>query len=593
MVEFQKRLSHPTPQFMRDGWMDLNGSWEFEFDQQDCGLAQGWYREHCFGRVIQVPFAWQSALSGIEAGEECSAQVVWYRRVLCHTPVAGQRLLLHFDACDYHTILWVNGQRVGEHRGGFSPFTVDVTAELWQGENTLVVRVEDATAPTQLLGKQSWKGENFLCWYTPTTGIWQSAWAEIVPVQYMTHARIEPDLDTATVSITVFMNTSRAVGAVELEVHYHNRMVNSAIVPVRDGIATAVLEVGSDDCDFLVDPWSPESPSLYDLFLTYRAEGGELDRVTGYFGMRKIAVSGNRVLLNNKEFYQKLVLNQGYYGKGGMTPQSPQMLLEDVEKIKRCGFNGMRIHQKVEFSTLLFLCDYYGLVVWSEIPSFYRDDPRARAEFWEQLPQIVEKQRNHPSIITWVLFNESWGLQGIHNNRSQQQLVDAAYAYLHSCEPSRLIIGNDGWEHTQTDLLTIHDYAQSAKVLGARFNAPADNLNGSFSQTSQRNNFAEGYRYSGQPVLISELGGIAWGGGEDSWGYGKRPTSPKGVLERLRELIEAVLQLDGVCGFCYTQWSDVEQEVNGLLDAEHREKFSPEQIAEILNGTHHYGYIFE
>ncbi|MEG1389711.1 MAG: glycoside hydrolase family 2 TIM barrel-domain containing protein [Angelakisella sp.] len=591
-MKIEERLLHPNPQFMREQVMDLNGEWDFEFDSKNEGVVHRWFEAGTLATKIRVPFAYQSQLSGIST-PDAVCEVVWYKRKVVLEPSNKKRYILHFEACDYHTTVWVNGCYVTEHRGGFTPFMVDVTQQLTEGENDITLRVEDTTSPTQLLGKQSWKAQNFLCWYTRTTGVWQQIWLEVVPEVYIKDIYIRPNTDANSVSIELSLSEKITEGSVEVEIKLGDRLVNYAAYKVMEGCVTATLDVYSPQCDFQVEYWSPDSPVLYDLNLCYlNAERQIQDKVQSYFGMRKISVSGNKILLNNKEFYQKLVLNQGYYGKGLMTPQSSEQLRHDVEMIKACGFNGMRVHQTVASRALLFLCDALGLVVWSEMPSFYRFTQSVKQQYFSELSEAIVKQYNHPCIITWVLFNESWGVNCIYDNEEHKQFVNAAVSYAKALDGTRLCIGNDGWEHADTDILSVHDYTAQGEKLHSKF-AVAENERGFYSETSQRSNFADGCVQTGKPIIISEIGGIAYGeGGDEAWGYGMRLTTQQECLERFSTLIRSITELETVCGYCYTQWTDIEQEINGILDSEHNPKFSLDAIREINSSAKNMGYIF-
>lgn len=593
MKTFEERLAHPTPQFMREDWIDLCGIWLFDFDKENKGLEEAWFKEHLFENRINVPYVYQSELSGVMKTEE--AKVVWYKREVVLEPRSKEKMLLHIEASDYTTMIWVNGQFVDSHEGGFTPFIVDITTAVEKGINYIVIRVEDTTSPTQILGKQSWKKNNFLCWYTKTTGIWQPIWIEYVPENYIEHFKITPDIDTNSVKIETMLNSVCVEGTLTLSIYFKNRLLNSTSITVRHGSTKVKLDIYDEEADFCVELWSPETPNLYDLEICFEATTGEVDKVSSYFGMRKIATEDNRILLNNIDFYQKLVLNQGYCKKGLMTAESIDQVLEDMNRMKKCGFNGMRIHQKIETHRFLFLCDYVGLVTWAEMPSFYRYNMKAKDGYWATLREVLNKHYNHPSVITWVLFNESWGINSVYNNTEQQRFVDAAYYYTKDFDNTRLVVGNDGWEHAKTDILTIHEYTQEANVIYNTFANVESEIERAKSKTSQKSHFAQGYAYSNQPIIISEFGGVAYSEEDkkEGWGYGKRPKNKEEVMQRIEMLIQAINKLDNICGFCYTQWTDVEQEVNGILNADHEEKLQLQKIKDIMKNINQSGYIFE
>ena len=594
MNKHTERLNHPRPQFVREEWIDLCGTWEFEFDQEDRGIKEEWFKKDQFSLEIKVPFVYQSSLSEIESKQ--TSNIVWYKRKVTTHKKDEDRLLLNFEAVDYHTKVWVNGEFVGQHRGGFVPFTFDITDQSIHGANEIVVRVEDDTSCSQPLGKQSWKDENFLCWYTKTTGIWQPVWIEIVPDKHIKELYMTPDIDSASIEIEVAINTHETIGELRTEIYFNDEFINSSTSPVIDGECFVVLDVSSKNPNFRLEYWNPDTPNLYDVKFIYEDSLGNKDIVRSYFGMRKVEAQNGKILLNNLEFYQKLILDQGYFGEGLMTPPTVDWLVDDVKKMKEFGFNGVRKHQKIEDNRFAYLCDYYGLVMWVEVPSAFRFSRRTKENIWHELTEIIKKHYNNPSVIVWTLFNESWGVNEIYGDKDQQNFVDAAYAYTKSQDSSRLIVGNDGWEHTKTDILTIHDYTQDHNLIKGRYTDVDKGVNDVFSVTSGRKNYSQGYEYLGEPIMISEYGGAAFSQEEQldgEWGYGQRLTSKEAVLQRFKELTLTIMDLEGVCGFCYTQLSDVEQEVNGLLDHEHNYKFPPEEIRKILQQKRTSGYIFE
>ncbi|NDL66961.1 sugar-binding domain-containing protein [Anaerotalea alkaliphila] len=587
----RERLEHPNPQFVRKKWWDLCGTWDFAFDFEECGIKERWFDGREFPEKIQVPFVYQSSLSGVAAEQDC--EVVWYKREFGADKKDGKRLLLHFEAVDYLATVWINGNFVGRHEGGFVPFVLDITEFAATGENTVVVRVEDRTSCRQPLGKQSWKSENFLCWYTRTTGIWRDVWMEEVPETYIGEFYVTPDLGHSCVEIEAYISEADKEGELTVEVRFGEELVNRVVQKVKDGKCRMVLDVSSNNPDFRVECWSPETPHLYELKLRYKDLENE-DEVESYFGMRRIHAENGAIYLNNKEFYQKLVLNQGYYGDGLMTPPSVDWLVEDVEKMKAFGFNGVRMHQKIEDNRFAYLCDCCGLVMWAEMPSTYAFDRLAGERVMHEVGKLVKKHYNNPSVIVWTLFNESWGVNEILEDKRQQNFVDSLFQFVKSMDSTRLVIGNDGWEHARTDILSIHDYSYDSPY-NERYGKLGGHANGVLSKTSLRKNYADGYAYQGEPVIISECGGIAFAGevdALDSWGYGDRPKDAAEVIARFERVIKGIASFESVCGFCYTQLTDVEQEINGLLDHGHNYKFEPGKIREILDSSKKGGFKF-
>lgn len=591
MIKKEKRLKHPRPQMMRKSFLNLNGPWEFMFDVDNVGINEKWYIDQEFNEKIEVPFVYQSSLSGID--QDIESKTVWYKKIVDIELDPAIDWLIHFEAVDYSTRVWVNGEFVGKHDGGFTPFSYNIKPYLIDGKNEIVVRVYDTTSVSQTLGKQSWKKENFLCWYTRTTGIWGSVWMEQVPKKYIEKFYLTPDIDTGILDIELYVNDYDVSSEIEVEIRFKDNLINKATHLIKDGKCNIRLDVSSNDFDFRLKYWSPESPELYDLKLSYKTDE-IIDEVVSYFGMRKIHSENRKILLNNEEFYQKLVLNQGYYGEGLMTPPDISWLENDVKKIKALGFNGVRMHQKIEDNRFAYLCDYYGLVMWAEMPSFYDYNKISSKHFIEEVSVLIDKHYNNPSVIIWTLLNESWGVNEVYDHKKQQNYINALYYYVKSRDDTRLVIGNDGWEHTKTDILSIHDYSAD-QPFNQRYNNIDKFSNGVFSKTSLKQNYSKGYYYNDEPILISEFGGIAYSNNNssESWGYGSRLNTKEDVLTRFRNLVEDIHQMENICGYCYTQLTDVEQEINGLLDEQHNEKFKTDEIRSIILGKDQKGFIFE
>ena len=369
---------YPRPQFVREQWQNLNGAWDFAFDDANRGEALRWYRDFpAQRRQIQVPFTYETKSSGIQ--DESYHPYLWYRRELtAHVP-AGNRMILHFEGSDYLTKVWVNGCYVGCHRGGYARFSFDITDYVTQGSNELVVRVEDTFDLQQPRGKQRWIPENFGCWYVQTSGIWKTVWTEYVPACRLSHVKMTPDLDNARLELEFEVETCSGLLdgdlMVEAEITYRGRPVTRLCTAVSGSLTRASADV-AEQCaerfDWLVHLWTPETPNLYDV--TFRLlRGGEiLDAVGSYFAMRKISIGGPNVYLNEKVLYQRLILDQGYWKDSHLTPPSEEALIEDIEKIRAMGYNGLRKHQKIEDERFLYWCDVKGMLVWSEAPAAYR-----------------------------------------------------------------------------------------------------------------------------------------------------------------------------------------------------------------------------
>ncbi len=406
-----------------------------------------------------------------------------------------------------------------------------------------------------------------------------------------------PNVDKGTIELEVYTNGDYIDGYLQVQVSYKGKSIRRSGMSIINDSAKLSIDVSMEEADFRVEYWTPDTPNLYDITFTLEDKEEQTDCVQSYFGMRKIDHKGRKVLLNNKEFYQKLILDQGYYGEGLLTPRSIDDLVNDLLKVKEMGFNGVRMHQKVADRRYMYLCDLLGVAMWAEVPSFFELNEKSINNALHETKKIIEKHYNynHPSTIIYTLMNESWGINEVYENEKQQQFVNFLYQMAKLLDQTRLIIGNDGWEHTLTDILTIHDYTADHEVIRDKYKDFEEAVNGSPSSTSNRQNYSKGYKYNEEPIIISEYGGIAFHHDEDeeSWGYGERLTSEEAVLQRLEDLTRAFMDLDYVSGICYTQLTDVEQEVNGLLDHNHDYKFDPQKIRAILNYKYNNGYIFE
>ena len=348
---------------------------------------------------------------------------------------------------------------------------------------------------------------------------------------------------------------------------------------------------GKDSTNYVWDQktWSPEEPNLYDLTLTLRYRDQIMDEVDSYCAMREIRIENGNILLNGRPLYQRLILDQGYWEESHLTPPSEEALIKDIDLIMALGYNGVRKHQKIEDERFLYWCDVKGLLVWSEAPSAYSFSDQAVQEFTSEWMEIVRQNYNHPCIITWVPFNESWGISKVETDRQQQHFTEAIYHLTKSMDGMRPVVVNDGWEHTVSDIITLHDYQEDAALLRERYTRCEEEI---FSTKVYHNDFksamANGYAYQGQPVIISEFGGIAFQNGEPGWGYGNKVADKEAFLKRFDDITTAIKEIPYVNGYCYTQVTDVQQEINGLMDMKRRYKVDPEKIREI--NLRHVGY---
>jgi beta-galactosidase/beta-glucuronidase len=532
------RPEYPRPNLVRPNWVNLNGEWEFGAGDSET-----------FDRRILVPFCPQSALSGIN--DRMPGDVVWYRRRFAAPQAA--RLLLHFGAADYRATVWVNGEEVGRHEGGHTPFAADITQFAGRRDNVVVVRIEDPHADLTIpRGKQYWKTDSEGIFYTATTGIWQTVWLEPLPERSIQSISVQPDLDGAAVDIEVV-----ADGDVEVRAFFDRVLVGG-----WKGAGRGRFELDG------VMPWSPETPHLYELDLTL-LDG--TDHVSSYFGLRKVEAKDGRFWLNGDPYIQRLVLDQGYFPGGLLTAGTDEDLRRDIELAKAMGFNGARKHQKVEDPRWLYWADRLGFLVWAEMANFHEHSPEAERRLIAEWHDVVVRDRDHPSIVAWVPMNESFGLGRV----PAPAFLNRLYALTHELDQTRPVMSNDGWEHTTSDLCTLHDYG-SPDELRRRYRTVESALS---AGTRPHPPFLPGYAYGGEPVIVSEFGGVAQtGAGGFGW---SEAAGAEGLLDTYREMVQALMAPGPVEGFCYTQLTDVEQERNGLFTFERRPKLDPELLRPI------------
>ena len=571
------RAELPNPSFARERWRTLNGQWDFLMDPEDC-LQVGGVDKLSWDRTIRVPFCYESELSGI--GSDAPSRSVWYRRSFAVTEEeCSATVLLHFGAVDYRARVWVNGQYVGTHEGGFTPFAFEVQPYLHKGENTLVVKAEDSYSRELPRGKQMCGRRPCSCFYRNTTGIWQSVWLEFTGCDYITDIRITPDLDRNRADFVIRTNGEHP-SEIALTIRKESQVIGTMTVACESKnicCSFGFQENGVFSVENLY--WTPEKPNLIDVEVTLIHDGKKCDTVNTYFGMRKIHVCGEEIYLNNSPLYQRLVLDQGYWPEGLMTAPSDEAIRRDVEMTKALGFNGARKHQKIEDPRYYYWADKLGLLVWGEMPSNYDFTPEGQRMLLSELQAFVRRDYNHPCIVTWIPFNESWGVHEIAGDSRQKSFVKAVYYLLRSLDESRLVGSNDGWEQLElTDFCGIHDYDISPENFATRYMDIEKTMRGS---VNFKPIYAAGEQYNGVPVLITEMGGVKLVN-DDGWGYNQAMSDEEGMLRYLRSVMRAVRSHRQIRGFCYTQLTDVQQETNGLLDAARKPKVAFEELQKIF-----------
>lgn len=571
------RPEHPRPDFFRPYWLNLNGEWEFAFDDANAGIAGRWFEpgKH-FEKRILVPFCYQCEKSGIN--DPSKHEVVWYRRSLkIPENMQGKRVLLRFGAVDHSCDVYLNGQRAGGHVGGYTPFSVEITDHLCDGENDLCVRVSDPFDCTQPRGKQNWKDHWFGCWYTPVTGIWQTVYMEAVGSPYLLTAHVTPNLDAGTASLRLTLNEApKEPIAAEITVTCKCKPYRKIMAMLNERSQRVVIDMvsGGDIQGF--SAWTPQDPVLYDLDIALSSG----DRVRTYFGMRSIEVKDGWVLLNKRPLYQRLVLDQGYWPDTLLTPPSDEAIKADIEWTKKFGYNGARKHQKLEDPRYYYWADKLGLLVWGEVPSTYEFTQESVRNTSQTLAEFIERDFNHPCIVTWVPLNESWGVDRIYRDKRMQAAANMYYWQTKALDGTRLVSSNDGWELTKTDIFSLHDYAAEGNILEKHF-ASRERIEK--IACDHRMAYSEGAEPTGKEAFIlTEYGGLAFESEDDeegAWGYHDKVKGVEGFFARYAGQQAAIRAIPYCQGYCYTQLTDVQQEVNGLLTPDRRPKVDPERFA--------------
>jgi beta-galactosidase/beta-glucuronidase len=567
----------------------LNGPWKFVFDdERKLGRPidiKNWTH------TIQVPFAPESKASGIHDTKFHSR--VWYEKSI-QLKKTDKRVLLHFGAVDYKAQVWVNQHFVGSHEGGHISFSFDITDSLVDGEEQIVTVCADDD-PHDLAkprGKQDWQLDPHAIWYPRTTGIWQTVWLEEVSSVYIDRISWKPFLERWEIGCEAYINGNPPQEGLKLKVKLSVEdrvLVNDSYEVISQEVhrRIALSDPGIDDYrnELL---WSPEKPTLIDAELELWLNDKLIDRVESYTALRSVAVSRDRFLLNSRPYYMRLVLDQGYWPDTLMTAPSSEALRKDIELTKAAGFNGVRKHQKIEDPEYLFWADVLGLLVWVEMPSAYRFTHDSVERLMKEWVEVIDRDMNHPCVAVWVPFNESWGVPDIAEKRNHQSCVQAMYHLTRTLDPTRPVVGNDGWESTATDILGIHDYDDSPERLIKKY-ATEKTLADALTRyrPGGRVITVEGYPHNGQPVMLTEFGGIACDilkTNPKEWGYSICQT-PEEFRKRYEILMAAVHRIELFAGFCYTQLTDTFQEANGLFTADRVPKFSLNMMAYATRGA--------
>jgi hypothetical protein len=586
-------LDYPRPQLRRSEWLSLNGEWRFRYDDERAFKRPADVPD--WPLTIRVPFAPESQRSGI--GDTRFHRACWYEREFDLPEHCPPRILLHFGAVDYAARVWVNGLLVAEHEGGHTPFSADISFALAPGRRQVVtVFAEDDPHDLEKpRGKQDWREDPHSIWYPRTTGIWQTVWLECVSDTYIEKLRWTPNLERWEIAFHAFVagdHPDDTYVAVKLS-SGHQILADDSYHVIGGEVHRRIglSDPGIDDYrnELL---WSPEWPTLIDAEIKLLCEGQVVDELRSYTALRSVDAQRERILLNGRPYTLRLVLDQGYWPDTLMTAPSGEALRREVELAKQMGFNGVRKHQKIEDPRYLYWADVLGLVVFAEMPSAYRFTPKALNRTLREWTEAIDRDISHPCILIWVPFNESWGVPDLPFLPAPRDAVQAFYHLTRSLDPTRLVIGNDGWESSATDIIGIHDYDGNPDHIRARYGPEVK------SQEVVDRRWAggriltlDGHPHRGQPILLSEFGGVAYIRPDDErfergWGY-TRMDDVDEYESRTCALLDAVRSTAMFSGFCYTQFTDTFQEANGLLFDDRTPKIPLETIARVVRGEGH------
>ena len=558
------RPEHPNPQFERANWENLNGKWEFEIDRPATGKDKKFYeREKLDGEII-VPFCPESTLSGV--GDVDFMYSVWYKREI-DIKSKEDLVILHIGACDYLTTVYINGKEVGIHKGGYSSFAFDITDFVEVGKNTLIINAFDENRHgLQPRGKQAAWYWSSGCDYTRTTGIWQTVWLEYVPKNHIKSFKFYPDSVNGKLTVRALVEGE---GELCATAYYEGKEVGRASAKNCGKNADIVIDLSE------IHLWELGCGRLYDLELTY----GE-DSVKTYFGLRNVCLDGYKFMINGKSVFQRMVLDQGYYPDGIYTAPTDEALINDIQLSLDAGFNGARLHEKIFEPRFLYHCDRMGYMVWGEHANWGLDHTSADTlpTFLREWEEAIERDFNHPAIIGWCPFNETWDINGRKQN---DEVIEMVYRTTKLLDTTRPCIDTSGHFHVITDIYDFHDYCQNVEEFASYIAGLNEGILN--DQTQRVPVWQNRQKYTGGPVFCSEYGGIKWDieGEDNAWGYGDAPKTEEEFIERYRGLTNTLLNCKKMLGFCYTQLYDIEQERNGLYTYNREPKFDMKIFKEI------------
>ena len=572
------RPEHPKPQFRRDSWLNLNGTWAFEIDNSRSGEARGLAKPDAqLPGTITVPFCPESSLSGV--GYKDFMLGLWYQRTVELTEKQCEgRVFIHFGAVDYECYVYINGEKAGYHKGGYISFKHEITKYVHPGQNVITVNaLDDTRDPMIPRGKQSERYYSHSCDYTRTTGIWQTVWLEFTPREYIKSCHCKTDACAGTAVLTLQLAGCADVTA---KAFYEGKAVGEAAAKGAQGELVLPLTVSE------IHLWEAGAGRLYDLELTF----GE-DKVHSYFGLRSVCLDGMKFRLNGKSVFQRLILDQGFYPDGIYTAPTDEALARDIDLSMAMGFNGARLHEKIFEERFLYHCDRKGYLVWGEYPNWGLDhtDPMALYSILPEWLEELERDKDHPAIVGWCPFNETWDQKG---RKQYDDLLRMIYRVTKAVDPGRPCIDSSGGFHVETDIYDVHDYDQNPETFKANYDRLMtegylyDRLVDSPKYIGR---YGGRQKYPGGPGFVSEYGGIRWQGtleennAQISWGYGDTPKTMEEFKARYKGLTDALLDNNQMLGLCYTQLTDIEQEQNGLYFYDRTPKFDAQWMHAVMS----------
>ena len=581
--------NYPRPQLRRETWTSLDGIWQFAIDHEAVlGLA-----DVAFTSNIVVPYAPETPAS--QVGDTGFYKAVWYRRQFDAPSLnPGEKLVLHFGAVDWSCEVYVNGQLAGSHDGGYTPFSLDITRLLagaaGQTQTITVRAYDDPHDMSQPRGKQDWRRDAHSIWYPRTTGIWQTVWMEVQPKVAIESLRWSADVASWSIAFNAELSGQARGHNLRVVLKMGERVLADDSYTLQDNSVSRRIELpdpGIEDERFGL-LWSPEHPHLITAELTLSHNKKVIDSVVSYTAMRTVSVDDSRFILNGRPYHLALVLDQGYWKETGLTAPDTAALRRDVELVKALGFNGVRKHQKIEDPRFLFLADKLGLMVWEEMPSPYAFNQKAQERLLSTWTAAIRRDISHPCIVAWVPYNESWGLPDLPLSAAQRASQRALYYLTKSLDPSRPVIGNDGWEMVAGDIIAVHDYDGDSPRMAGRYSDahnsdPARERLFQGERPGHRELILDGFDHKGKPVMLTEFGGICFAKDESAWGY-KRASTVEEFARQYQDCLLAARSPRVFAGFCYTQLTDTYQEANGLLYMDRTPKYELEQIARHTRG---------